>query len=125
MANSKRPPSHANAPIFYADQPAGMAFSPQVTRLTFGIEDDDESSDFPRPVVSVVMPTDAVITMVRDIMEVLENDRFKDDMIKKTAQMAQSFADGLQREVSETMVPAVARKPASPASKKRLPKPSK
>ncbi|MBD3825627.1 hypothetical protein [Stenotrophomonas sp.] len=125
MVDSKKPPTHADAPIFYADQPAGMAFSPQVTRLTFGIEDDDESSDFPRPVVSVVMPTDAVISMVRDIMEVLENDKFKEDMIKKTAQMAQSFADGLQREVSKTMVPGVVRKPESPASKKKLAKPSK
>jgi hypothetical protein len=80
-----------------------MAFSPQVTKLSFGMNDDDDDSDFPRPILTVVMPTDALITMVRDLIDVMGSDAFKEDMIAKTGQMAEYFSLGLDRPASGQM----------------------
>ncbi len=103
MSKVKNPHSISMVPTFYADQPCGLAFSPQVTKLSFGMNDEDDGSDFPRPVVTVVMPTDAVLTLVRDLIDVLGSDAFKEDMVNKTGHLAEFFALGLDGAASGQM----------------------
>lgn len=96
---AKRPKAapliHGDAPTFYADQPAGMAFSPQVTKITFGVDDNDSTNEFPRPVVTIVLPTDAVLNMVRDMVDILGSEEFKAEMLDKTAKLTEIFTEGV------------------------------
>lgn len=107
MAKQRKPKTvmHGDAPTFYADQPSGMAFSPQVTKITFGVDDNDSTNEFPRAVVTVVLPTDALLTMVRDITDILESEAFKSEMLSKTAKMADLFSQGLSAGPSGTVFP--------------------
>jgi hypothetical protein len=71
-----------NVATFYVDQPAAVAYGVHVSKLTFGVSDNDES-EFPRPIVTIVIPTTYLLRFVRDISERLEDPEFQENM--KTA----------------------------------------
>ena len=54
-----------NAPIFYADQPAALMLGAHISRLTFGVSELD-GSDYPRPVVTIAIPTQSLLSLVND-----------------------------------------------------------
>jgi hypothetical protein len=67
-------------PIFYADQPASVVYGPHVTRITFGVAEDD-GSDYPRPVVTIAMPTLSLLRFVKDLSQRLGTEEYKSDMV--------------------------------------------
>lgn len=79
-------------PMFYADQPASLALGPTVSRLTFGIED---SGDYPRPVVTLAIPTVALLMLVKDLSKTFDSDGFKKDMAKGIERAAKAFSAGM------------------------------
>lgn len=90
-----KPITHAfdeiGVPMFYADQPASLALGPTVSRLTFGVED---SGDYPRPVVTLAIPTVALLMLVKDLSKTFDSDDFKKDMAKGLERSAKTFAAG-------------------------------
>lgn len=79
-------------PMFYADQPASLALGPTVSRLTFGVED---SGDYPRPVVTLAIPTVALLMLVKDLSRTFDSEGFKKDMAKGLERSAKAFASGM------------------------------
>jgi len=76
------PQSPTSAPLnIFADQPSAIQVGPYVTKFTLGVieEDDDE---YPRPVVTVAMPTVNLIRMVNDLHEIFSNPNFKQESAK-------------------------------------------
>jgi|LauGreDrversion2_3_1035106.scaffolds.fasta_scaffold156138_1 hypothetical protein len=69
--------SLTSAPLnIFADQPSAIQIGPYVTKFTLGVieEDDDE---YPRPVVTVAMPTVNLIRMVTDLHAIFSDPAFK------------------------------------------------
>jgi hypothetical protein len=54
------------APMFYADQLAAITAGPHVCRLTFGVQEDD-GSEYPRAVVTVAVPTIALMQLLSEV----------------------------------------------------------
>lgn len=103
-------------PMFYADQPASLALGPAVSRLTFGVE---ESGEYPRPVVTLAIPTVALLMLVKDLGKTFESESFKRDMAKGLERSAKAFAAGISVQatgkfvkVEATRKPRVLPKPA-------------
>lgn len=91
-----------------------MQVGPYVSKFTLGVSDDD-GSDYPRPVVTIAMPTVNLIRMIEDLQELFADPEFKKESMNLLAMDARRYFG--------------ARKPASPdalrpAGKKRLAKPS-
>lgn len=59
----------------FVDQPAGIQAGPYVTKITLGVVDDD-GTEFPRPVLSISMPTVNMMLMVRELRELFEDPAF-------------------------------------------------
>jgi len=78
-------------PMFYADQPASLALGPTVSRLTFGVED---SGEYPRPIVTLAIPTVALLMLVKDLSRTFDSEDFKKDMAKGLERSAKAFAAG-------------------------------
>jgi len=68
------------APIFYADQPASVVYGPHVTKITFGVAEDD-GNDYPRPVVTIAMPTVSLFRFVKDLAQRLASEEYTSDMV--------------------------------------------
>lgn len=74
-SNSKK--SLTTAPInIFADQPAAIQVGPYVTKFTLGVIDEDDS-EFPRPVVTIAMPTVNLMRMVKDLNLIFTDSDFK------------------------------------------------
>lgn len=69
---------HLNSKVdtIFVDQPCSFQSGPYVTKITLGLDDND-GTDFPRPVVTIAMPTVNVIRMVEDLQKVLQSHDFK------------------------------------------------
>lgn len=92
MAKSAPTPlDEHGVPIFYADQPASLALGPTVSRLTFGVED---AGEYPRPTVTLAIPTVALLMLVKDLSRTLDSEEFKNDMAKGLERSAKAFAAG-------------------------------
>lgn len=72
----ERNPHSLDVPTFFADQPATIHTGPYTTKITLGSVDDD-GSDFPRPVVTIVMPTVNLIRMVEELHELVSSPDFQ------------------------------------------------
>ena len=79
-------------PMFYADQPASLALGPTVSRLTFGVEG---SGEYPRPVVTLAIPTVALLMLVNDLSKTFDSESFKKDMAKGLERSAKAFSAGM------------------------------
>ncbi|SEL61497.1 hypothetical protein SAMN05216359_11258 [Roseateles sp. YR242] len=92
MTTKREPPP----PVLYADQPAELALGPFVSRLTLGVIESD--AEFPVPVVSVAMPTLALLQMAQDIVRQIESSSFTKRTARILAEAAQRFGESdLQR----------------------------
>lgn len=101
-------------PIYYADQPAGLALGPHVCRLTFGVEEDD-GTDYPRPVVTVAIPTVSLLLMVNDLAHTLNDPAFKKSTATALAAAAKKLAAGVTLLPSESLRrPTAAKKVKAP-----------
>lgn len=65
----------------YADQPAGIQAGPYNVKITLGVIEDDDS-DYPRPVATIVMPTTNMMRMVAELQALFENPDFLDEAKK-------------------------------------------
>src|SRR5689334_6149239 len=72
-------PGLSVAPTFFADQPAALFVGAAVTKLARGGTDPGRSNS-PRPVVTVVMPTHAIIELVNDLKSTFDEPSFKKEV---------------------------------------------
>jgi len=86
-------PAFPQPPIFFADQPAALMLGPYVSRISFGVEEIDDG-DFPRPVVTVAMPTVALLQFVNDVKRALDSADFKKQTIEQLSKAAETIAQG-------------------------------
>lgn len=73
--------SYPEPPMYFADQPAALMLGPLVSRITFGTEEMDDGP-FPRPTVTIAMPTTALLQFVNDVKASLEDPAFKKQSIE-------------------------------------------
>lgn len=72
------PSSVAQPPqTFFVDQPSSYQTGPYVTKLTFGVIDDD-GTDSPRPVITLAIPTVNLMRMVEDLQQLIQEQEFKE-----------------------------------------------
>ena len=76
----------------FADQPAAIQVGPYVTKFTLGVIEDDDG-DFPRPVVTIAMPTINLMRMVADMQTLFTDPEFKRDSAKMLAEDSKKFFD--------------------------------
>lgn len=81
------------APMFYADQPAALLLGPHVSRITFGVEEEDDG-DFPRPVVTIAMPTASLLEFANDLKAALDSPGFKKHAVDQLSRSAKKIATG-------------------------------
>ena len=103
-------PVYPSAPIFFADQPSALMLGPHISRVSFGVAEND-SSDFPRTVVTIAMPTAAFLEFINDAKAALDSADFKKHAVDHLTRAAKKIATG------GSTVPA-ARKITRSASKK-------
>ncbi|MDP3337253.1 MAG: hypothetical protein Q8S51_10760 [Rhodoferax sp.] len=103
--NTAQSPTAAPLNIF-ADQPSAIQVGPYVTKFTLGVIEEDDS-EFPRPVVTVAMPTVNLIRMVNDLQVIFSDPEFKKDSAKSlTSDVKKYFSSpGLSKtELSQQLV---------------------
>jgi hypothetical protein len=90
-SNSKK--SLTTAPLnIFADQPAAIQVGPYVTKITLGVI-DEEDDEFPRPVVTIAMPTVNLIRMIKDLNLIFSDSNFKKESAESlTADIKEYFA---------------------------------
>lgn len=96
-------PDMTGTPIYYVDQPASIALGPHICRMTFGVEEDDDS-DFPRPIVTIAMPTTSLLMMVNDLVHTLNSQEFKKDAALKLAESVKKLSAGITASPSSELV---------------------
>lgn len=92
----KSTPDHPELAVatlnIFADQPAAIQVGPYVTKFTLGVIEDDDQ-DFPRPVVTIAMPTINLMRMVADMQALFTDPEFKRDSAKMLAEDSKKFFD--------------------------------
>lgn len=106
----------SNVPTYFADQPAGLMVGPFVTKLTFGVQDDDESP-YPRPVVTIAIPTVALSELVSDLRFVLDDETFKKTTAKQLDVAKNTITSGIRITPSVAVREMTASKPKAPKKK--------
>ena len=110
-----------DVPMYYADQPAGLMVGAHVSRLTFGVQEDDDSN-YPRPVVTVAIPTNVLIELVSDLRIILSDDSFK----KNTAQQLEGSIKRVMLGIRDEATPQLEGPSEAPAkARKSLAAPKK
>ena len=119
MAKTKieAPIDTTKVPTYFADQPAGLMVGPFVTKITFGVQDDDES-DYPRPVVTIAIPTVALSELVSDLRFVFDDESFKKTTARQFDVAKTTIAAGIRIAPSPAIREMKASKPK--ATKKRV-----
>lgn len=92
-----------NAPIFYADQPAALMLGAHISRLTFGVSELD-GSDYPRPVVTIAIPTQSLLSLVNDLKKSFDDPEFKRDTVAALEKSAKSIASGDGKTMESVML---------------------
>jgi hypothetical protein len=113
--NAEQAHDMSGVPIYYADQPAGLALGPHVCRLTFGVEEDD-GSEYPRPVVTVAIPTVSLLLMVNDLAHTLNDPAFKKSIASGLEAAVKKLAAGVTQLPSKSL-----RRPPAAKKAKSLP----
>lgn len=80
-------------PMYFADQPAALMLGPLVSRITFGTEEMDDGP-FPRPIVTIAMPTPALLQFVNDLKAALDEPSFKKNSIEGLGNAARLIQAG-------------------------------
>jgi hypothetical protein len=106
MAKStKNPIDHdlSKVPIYYADQPAGLAIGAHISRLTFGVEEDDKAG-FPRPIVTVAIPTVSLLALLDDLNVIFDQNSFKKSVSEALLNSAKVIATGRKHIPSKELI---------------------
>lgn len=93
----------SNTPVYYADQAAGMLLGANICRLTFGIQSEDDSSEYPRPTVTVAIQTTALMELVSDLKHIFESDAFKKDMSTQLQAAIERISKGVSASPSDAI----------------------
>jgi hypothetical protein len=109
--NTVDPYIHTNVPMFYADQPAALMLGPLVSRLTFGVEETDDG-DYPRPVVTIALPTRALMQLVNDLNTEFESSSFRKHSAASLMKFAQQVAVGGKANSTNALIKIPRSKPA-------------
>jgi hypothetical protein len=76
--------------IVFADQPSAIQVGPYVSKFTLGVVDDGDG-EYPRPVVTIAMPTINLMRMVQDLQELFTNSEFREDSAKMLSQDLKTY----------------------------------
>jgi hypothetical protein len=109
---SKNPYEKIVAPIVFADQPSALLLGAVVSRITFGVHDAD-GSDYPRPVVTIAMPTDSLMQLVLDLKLQFDDPDFRKHCAESLLKSAQIIAKGGKATSQGDMVKLPGRKPTN------------
>lgn len=101
--NSAHTYDPSKVPMYFADQPAELMIGTLVSRLTFGVTEDDDG-DFPRPVVTIAIPTIALIQLVHDLKKSFDNPKFRRESAESLLEAAKTLASGGKPTPSEEMI---------------------
>lgn len=99
-----------HVPMYFAEQPATLLLGPFVSRLTFGVTEED-SGDFPRPVVTIAIPTIALMRLVHDLKKSFDSVEFKKDSAAALGNAAKTIASGGKPTPSNEVIVNDVRKP--------------
>lgn len=91
--NSAHTVDPSRVPIYFADQPAALMLGALVSRITFGVTEDDDG-DFPRPVVTIAIPTVALIQLVHDLKKSFDNPKFRKQSAESLLEAVKIIASG-------------------------------
>jgi len=80
-------------PMYYADQPAALMLGPFVSKLTFGVEELDDG-EFPRPVVTIAMPTSSLVQLVHDLKKSFDDPAFRKHSAELLMKAAKTISTG-------------------------------
>ena len=92
-ASEISPYENVNVPMYFADQPAALMLGAAVSRITFGVAEND-GSDFPRPVVTIAIPTLALMQLVHDLKKSFDSPSFRKGSVQSLADAAKTMAAG-------------------------------
>lgn len=93
----------SKVPMYFADQPAALMLGPLNSRITFGVAEDD-GGDFPRPVVTIAIPTIALIQLVHDLKKSLEHPKFRKESAQFLFEAVKTIASGGKPTPAEEMI---------------------
>jgi len=109
--------TYGAAPIVFADQPAELLIGPFTSKLTLGVVEDD-GTDVPRPVVTLVMPTPMLFHMARDILKQATSPAVK----RSTVKALLSAAKSIEADTNLYELPSVVEENQPPPRRKRISK---
>lgn len=92
-----------HVPMYFADQPAVLLLGPFVSRVTFGTAEEG-SGDFPRPVVTIAIPTIALMQLVNDLKKSFDSVDFKKNSATALLSAAKTIATGGKPTPSAEMI---------------------
>lgn len=83
----------SQVPMYFADQPSSLMLGAAVSKLTFGVSEEDDG-DFPRPVVTIAIPTSALIQLVHDLKKTFDSPKFRKETSELLLEGAKVIAAG-------------------------------
>ena len=82
-----------DVPTYFADQPAAVMLGANICKITLGSADLDDNP-YPRPVVTIAMPTVALLQMINDLKKQLSAPKFKRFAVSTLEADAKKIASG-------------------------------
>lgn len=113
------PHDNFDVPMYFSDQPASLTIGALVSRITFGVAEDDDS-EFPRPVVTVAMPTVDLMKLMHDLKKTFDDPKFKKYTLAGLKKAAEYFASEGEGTPDNQMI-----KSGPLVGKRSLPNPNK
>ena len=92
-----------HVPMYFAEQAAELLLGPFVSRLTFGVTEENEG-DFPRPVVTIAIPTIALMQLVEDLKNSFDSPSFKHNSVEAHLALAKRIENGVKPTPSNQIV---------------------
>lgn len=80
-------------PVYFVDQPAALMLGATISKITFGTEESDDEM-YPRPVVTIAIPTVALLQLVNDLKKQMNSSGFKRHAVTILGENAKLIADG-------------------------------
>lgn len=87
------PYNYTDVPMYFADQPAALMLGAAVSRITFGVTENDDE-DFPRPVVTIAIPTIALMQLVHDLKKSFDSPSFRKHSVESLKHAVEIMASG-------------------------------
>ncbi|MFA4754889.1 hypothetical protein P2B09_12600 [Xanthomonas perforans] len=91
----------SGVPIFFTEDLVGMMLGPSVSRITFGVQNEDTTASYPRPVVTLAIQTSTLNDLVSDLKALIDSEDFKKDMTRRLEKNIQKISIGVKSNPSD------------------------